>query len=214
MIKLFLHYSHKSNLQIDSRRESALADQNIKLLTSGLPESMAKLSHLGSTVDDLSENLRNLTNSGYKFKSGNVSEQISELSTLKFKRDRLRESAEILQNGIRIEEDGTNLQGKKKSKTDKLPEVCSKYVQVSNALKSLSSISRFRDLNSKLKICRFNIEKRLKEIMTTACSSEKASVFIENAQLSKQIEKPDLPLTVVTDYLQSKIKTIRNSYDL
>ena len=64
----------------------------------------------------------------------------------------------------------------------------------------MSSISRFRDLNSKLKICRFNIEKRLKEIMTTACSSEKASVFIENAQLSKQIEKPDLPLTVVTDY--------------
>ena len=56
---------------------------------------MTKLSHLRSTVDDLSENLRNLTNSGYKFKSRNVSEQISELSTLKFKRDRLRESAEI-----------------------------------------------------------------------------------------------------------------------
>ena len=200
-----------TQLQIQSRDESEIADQNIKLLTSGLPESMAKLSHIGSTVDELSESLRNLTNSGYKFKSGNVSEKISELSSLKVRRDRLRESAEILQNGIRIEEDLKKLQDN--CNTGNLKEICNQYISVSNAAKSLSSISKFGNLKKSLRSIKQTIEIRLKQIMNTACSSQSSFVFSENAQLSQKIIETDLPTKVVTEFITNQIKTIHSNYD-
>ena len=200
-----------TKLQISSRDESEIADQNIKLLTSGLPESMAKLSHIGSTVDDLSESLRNLTNSGYKFKSGNVSEKISELSLLKVKRDRLRESAEILNNGIRIEEDLKKLQDS--CNTGNLKQVCEQYISVNKASKSLSSISRFVSINKQLRSIKQTIEDRLKHIMNSACSSMNDKVFLENAQLAQTITDADISLKVVTEFLTNKVKTFHSSYD-
>ena len=200
-----------TQLQIQSRDESEIADQNIKLLTSGLPESMAKLSHVGSTVDELSESLRNLTNSGYKFKSGNVSEKISELSSLKVRRDRLRESAEILQNGIRIEEDLTKLSDS--CNTGNLKDVCNQYISVSSAAKSLSSIAKFGDLKKSLRSIKQTIEIRLKQIMNTACSSQSSSVFSENALLSEKVTESDLPTKVVIEFITNQIKTIHNNYD-
>ncbi|EAY05213.1 hypothetical protein TVAG_473920 [Trichomonas vaginalis G3] len=200
-----------TKLQLQSRDESQTADQNIKALTSGLPQSMAKLSHIGSTVDELSESLRNLTNSGYKFKSGNIPDKIGELSSLKSRRDRLRESGEIIKNGIRIESDIQQLQ--QQCNTGPLKDICAQYIRVSQASSSLKLISKFESLNKNLQSIKQTIEERLKHLMLTACSAQNASSFIENSNLAKQISSEGLEMEVATQFISSRIKSIHNNYN-
>jgi len=200
-----------NRLQMNSRESSMTAEHNIKALVHSLPQSMAQLSNIVVTVDAISESLRNLTNSGYQFKTGNVPDKISELSSLKIKRDRLREATEKLQNGVRIESDLQKLQSI--STTGPIKSVCEQYSLVLEASKSLSNIAKFNDMEAKLKSIRSTIEQRVKQPMITACASQNSMLFSENAALSRRVFDNDLPSLVVKDYFQNKIKTILNNFN-
>lgn len=200
-----------TKLQLQSRDESQTADQNIKAVASNLPQSMAKLSHIGSTVDELSESLRNLTNSGYKFKSGNIPDKIGELSSLKVRRDHLREAGEIITNGIRIETDIQELQ--QQCNTGQLKDLCIQYEKVYNSSKSLTSISKFDSLNKNLNTIKITLEDRLKHLMQNACSAQNSATFIENSNLSKKISSSGLELDVASSFISSRIKSIHNNYN-
>jgi hypothetical protein len=195
-----------ARLQIRSREISQTADQHIRILVSDLPQSMAKLSQIASTVSEISDSVRGLTNSGYKFKSGNVPDQITELNSLKVRRDRLKEASEALKHGIEFEADLADLKALAPSESFEV--VCGRYEKISASARVLAGIPRFQASQGELQAVYQIIENRLKTELTTACSPTNAENFVKFAGLAKRISAPHLPGMVVLAQFRDSITEV------
>ncbi|OHT11834.1 hypothetical protein TRFO_18633 [Tritrichomonas foetus] len=200
-----------TRLQMRSREISLNADQNMRGLVDALPQGMAKLKHISDTVNELSDSLRSLTNSGYKFKSGNVPDRIGELTSLKVRRDRLKDAAEKLQHGIDIEADLQQLQSD--AAIGDLQKVCEKYQNVSKAAKSLSTISKFDTIKNNLQIIQKTIANRITPELNSACLRLNGDTFSRYSKYSGQIGLNELPQTVILKTFHQQIDKERTTYD-
>lgn len=200
-----------ARLQMRSRDISQATDQGIKAIYSELPQAMARMSQIGSMVGDVAEAIRDLTNSGYKFKSGNIPDKISELSSLKVRRDRLKEASEKLKNGIEFENQLVELRNS--AGGGDLKSVCAQFQEVEEAYQTLKSIPKFESLRSDLLQMQQIIEKRLRPEMATACSKLNAPTFSRYAEYAKQIQMEMLPSSIVLEHFREKILGVLRNFD-
>ena len=211
------HYEDAANqllvrLQMNSRDISQTTDQNIRGLVDALPQAMAKLKHISDSVNDLSTSLRSLTNSGYKFKSDNVTpDKISELTSLKIRRDRLKDASDKLRHGIEIETDLQQLQAN--AAIGDLKTVCEKYKNVSLALESLSSISKFDSIKNSLSTIQKTLGNRISPELNSACLRMNTETFARYTLYSQQIGLKDLPLDSIYKTFRQQIEKERVTYD-
>lgn len=211
------HYEDAANqllvrLQMNSRDISQTTDQNIRGLVDALPQAMAKLKHISESVNDLSTSLRSLTNSGYKFKSDNVTpDKISELTSLKIRRDRLKDASDKLRHGIEIETDLQQLQAS--AAIGDLKTVCEKYENVSLALESLSSISKFNSLKNYLTSIQKTLGNRINPELNSACLRMNTETFSKYTLYSQQVGLKDLPLDSIYKTFRQQIEKERVTYD-
>jgi hypothetical protein len=199
-----------SQFQVRHKTLSKTTNHHMQTLLDELPKAMATFSQIGSTVNDLSESLRLLTNSGYKFKSGNVPDKIKELTELRVRRDRLKDASERLQHGLEFESDVSEL--KHAVSDGSLQLICTKYKELATAAAALSSIPRFGAANSQLSSSRSIIENRLKQELRAAISGRKSDDLVKLVHFSQQISAESLPADAITSYYEHKIKDIVSTF--
>jgi hypothetical protein len=195
-----------ARLQFQSRALSQSTDQHIRTLVSELPQAIAKLSHISSSVSEISDSVRGLTNSGYKFKSGNVPDKITELSTLMVRRDRLREASTTLKLGIEFETQLGDL--KVLAPSESLEIVCGRYEKVGNASRALASIQRFAELQGELEGIHRVIENRLGPELESACARKNSEGFAKFAGLAQRISVEDLPNAVLLTQYRTAVTEV------
>ena len=200
-----------ARLQMKSRDISQATDQGIKLIYAELPQAMARMSQIGTMVNEVAESIRDLTNSGYKFKSGNIPDKIGELSSLKVRRDRLKEASEKLRNGVDFENQLVQLRNVVAA--GELGTVCSRFEEVANAYETLRCIPKFEGLNADLMQLQHVIEKRLRPEMVSACGKLNGPAFSRCAHLAKQIQMEALPSCIVLEYFRESVVGVVREFD-
>ncbi|KAH0790961.1 embryo yellow protein [Histomonas meleagridis] len=200
-----------TRLQMNSRSISQETDQIIQNLVSELPSSISNLSRIGNTVDDLSNSLRTLTNSGYKFKTGNVNEKVDALGSLQIKRDKLRDASEKLKHGIEIEKDIQQLQTA--ASTGDIESLCRQFQSVSHAADSLSSINKFESITTKLESIQKVLVTRIRPELESSCSKLNSTLFSRGIELAHLLQADYLLNTVTLSTFEQKVKKIVDDFD-
>jgi hypothetical protein len=195
-----------SRFQLSSREISECANENIRSLVMGLPQAMCKLSQINAVIYEISDSLRSLTNSGYQFKTGNVSEKVSELGSLKVRRDMLREASERLKRGLDFESNVRSL--RVNSKAGELSLTCLKFSEVWTALSDLSSISRFAGSRSEIEDVQRVLAERIKYELIEACELRNSAKYSKFAELSSQISDERLPRDAILLHFQAEIQKV------
>jgi hypothetical protein len=184
-----------ARLQLEGREVAQTTDQHIRTLVADLPQAMAKLSQIGSRVHEISDSVRGLTNSGYRFKSGNVPDKITALSSLKVRRDRVREASETLRLGMDFEAQLATLRDF--APTGGLRAVCARFEAVARAAAALAPIPKFRRLQAQVQELQRAIAGRLRPELAHACAQRSADAFVAAGQHARQIAAADLPGAVL-----------------
>ena len=198
-------------LQLTSREISQSADHALRSLSQSLPSSMARLKRISDGVSGLSESLRGLTNSGYKFKSGSPTDELSGLSALNARRDRLKEAAERLQRGVDIEKDMQQLFHD--ASIGELSTVCEKYKAVFDAAESLSSIERFAEIRKRMGEVQTVIERRIQPELSSACAVMNNEAFIKCRGNAEMVGLPQLPYDAIIRRCRQLIEKEKMTYD-
>jgi hypothetical protein len=154
-------------------------------------------------VADISDTLRGLTNSGYKFKCGNVPDRISELTDLRVRRDRLREAFAIVTSGIEFETELGKLRAIATPGGN--PEtVCTTFQKVLFASAALESIPKFQSHIRHLQEIQKMIEGLIRPELSAACAQRNSVHFSTYAGYCRQISCDFLPAHIALTHFRDE----------
>lgn len=200
-----------TKIQMNSRSVSQETEQIIKNIVAELPDAITELQKIGGNVNGINEQLRKLTNYGYKFKTGNISEKVSTLSGLKEKRDRLREASNMLKNGIEIEKELIEL--KEGAGTEDISKICLKFNKVEKAANDLADVNKFGKINDELDGIQKILINRIKPEIENACIKMNDDALIKVIDLTKLIDSDFLINQVALESYENKIKKIIDDFN-